>query len=234
MPNSTPPGCNGSRNLAAIRASRLNADGSRICPNTDGSAFATDGPISFSIEPVVDAGQVDSLRDGDGNICNTDTTPDIVTGVRGNLELCIFDVQMIEVLTGARLLVSGSTAIGIEFPDPTDTPPTVEFHWWTKAWAAGSQAATPYRYVHGAAFSTQWRLDTLNFELGATTFPLSFVGETNMNIVIGSFDDIPLDVQGDGQAAVWFADDIPDADVAPYNVNSLTCGYVDTPTCSAS
>lgn len=234
MPSSAPPGCYGARNLAAIRASRLNADGTRICPNTDGSAFETDGPISFSIEPVVDAGQVDSLRDGDGAICNTDTTPDIVTGIRGNLELCVFDIQMIEVLTGARLLVSGGTSIGVEFPDPGDTPPTVEFHWWSNAWVTGSQAATPYRYVHGAAFATQWRLDTLTFELGAFTVPLVFSGEANTNIVIGSFDDIPLDVQGDGQAAVWFADDIPDALVSPYNVNSLTCGYVDTPACSAS
>ncbi len=235
MPNTTLPGCFSSRNLAAIRASRINADGTRICPNEDGSAFQTEGPISFTVEPVVDAGTTDTQRDGDGNICNTDTTPDITTGIRGNLVLCAPDPQLIEILTGSRLLVTGGiTGYGFEVPDPTNTPPSVEFHWWTRAWSAGSQAASPYMYWHGAAFQTQWRLDTMNFEEGASTVPLLFTGESNTNIVIGSFDDLPLDIQGDGQWALWLADDIPDADVAPYNENSLTCGYVDTPACSAS
>jgi len=234
MPNSSLPGCYGSRNLAAIRASRINADGTRICPNTDGSAFQTQGMVSFNVEPVVDTGSTDTQRDGDGNVCNTDTTADIVTGIRGTLVMCAVDYQMIELLTGSRLLLSGATAIGIEAADPQDTPPHVEFHWWTKAWVSGGQAATPFMYHHGAAFKTQWRIDTVNFELGATLVPLVYTGETNPNIVIGTFDDVPLDVQGDGQWAMWLADDIPDADVAPYNVNALTCGYVDSPACSAS
>lgn len=235
MPNTALPGCYGARNLVAIRASRLNADGTRICPNTDGSAFMTAGQVAFSLEPVVDAGSTDTQRDGNGAVCNTDTTSDVVTGISGTLELCKFDWQMIEILTGARLLVTGgTTAIGIEWPDPGDTPPTVEFHWWAKAWAGSGQAASPYSYIHGAAFSTQWRLDSQNYDNNALAVPLVFTGQANENIVIGSFDDIPLDVQGDGHAATWFADDVPDADASPYNVNGLTCGYVDTPSCSSS
>lgn len=234
MPNTALPGCYGARNLVAIRASRLNADGTRICPNTDGSAFEVGGPISFAMNQVVDTGQVDTQRDGNGAVCNTDTSPDIVTGIAGDLTLCIFDFQLIEVLTGARLLVSGGTAIGIELPDPSDTPPTVEFHWWSKAWDTSGQAASPYSYVHGAAFATQWRIGDMTFEENALDVPLTFTGKSNANIVIGTFDDVPLDVQGDGFAAIWFADDVPDADSAPYNVNALSCGYVDSPVCAAS
>ncbi len=233
MPSNALRGCYGSRNLKAVRASRLNEDGTRICPNTDGSAFQTKGPISLSVESVVETGQTDVQKDGDGNRCNFDTTGDVVTGIRGTLVLCTLDFQLIEVLTGARLLVS-TEGYGIEAPDPEDTPPTVEFHWWTGTWQNGQQVASPNQYHHGALFKTQWRIDSLSFEEGATTVPLSFTGETNPNIVIGSFDDIPLDVQGDGQWGIWLASDIPDADVAPYNVNGLTCGYVDTPVCSAS
>jgi len=235
MPNTALPGCYGARNLVAIRASRLNADGTRICPNTDGSAFMVGGPISFDLNQVVDAGTTDVQRDGNGAICNTDTSADIVTGIAGTLELCIYDFQMIELLTGARLLITGGvTGYGIELPDPSDTPPTVEFHWWSKAWDSAGQAASPYSYVHGAAFSTQWRIGDMSFGENALTVPLTFTGKANANIVIGSFDDIPLDVQGDGMAAIWFADDVPDADASPYNDNALSCGYVDTPACSAS
>jgi hypothetical protein len=186
------------------------------------------------MQQVVDTGQTDTQRDGNGSICNTDTTPDVVTGIRGDLTLCIFDFQMIELLTGARLLVNGGTAIGIELPDPSDTPPTIEFHAWAKAWDGSSQAASPYSYVHLAAFATQWRIGDMTFEENAFEIPLTFTGKANQNIVIGSFDDIPLDVQGDSFAAIWFANDVPDADASPYNDNALTCGYVDTPACSAS
>jgi len=234
MPNTALPGCYGARNLVAIRASRLNDDGTRICPNTDGSAFMVGGAISFSMNQVVDAGATDTQRDGNGAVCNTDTSPDIVTGIAGDLTLCIFDFQMIELLTGARLLVDGSTAIGIELPNPSNTPPTVEFHAWAKAWSGGGIAAAPYSYAHLAAFATQWRIGDMSFEENALEVPLTFTGKANENIVIGSFDDIPLDVVGDSFAAIWFADDVPDADSAPYNDNALACGYVDTPACSSS
>ena len=234
MPNTALPGCYGARNLVAIRASRLEADGTRICPNTDGSAFMTNGQVSFDVSRVVDAGATDTQRDGDGAVCNTDTTADIVTGISGSLELCKFDFQMIELLTGARLIQTGGTAYGIEEPDPADTPPTIEFHWWAKAWAGAGQAASPYSYLHGVAFATQWRLGDQTFDNSALAVPLTFTGKANENIVIGTFDDIPLDVQGDGFTAMWLADDVPDADAAPYNVNGLTCGYVDSPSCSSS
>ncbi len=151
MPSNALRGCYGSRNLLAIRASRLLADGTRICSNTDGSAFQTKGPISFSLEPVVESGSTDVQKDGDGNRCNFDTTGDIVTGISGTLELCTLDFQMIEILTGARLLIS-TEGYGIELPDPSDTPPSVEFHWWSKTWNGGQQVASPNLYTHGAAF----------------------------------------------------------------------------------
>lgn len=234
MPTTTLPGCYGARDLVAIRASRLNADGTRICPNEDGSAFMVGGPISFSVTRTVDAGATDTQRDGAGNVCNTNTTPDVVTGIGGTLLLCKLDFQMIEILTGGRLLVSGGVAYGYEEADPGDTPPAVEFHWWTKAWGASGQAASPYSYIHHVAPYTQWRLGDETFDNNALEVPLTFKGQSNTSIVIGSFDDIPLDAQGDGFTARWFATDVPDADAAPYNENALTCGYVDTPSCSSS
>lgn len=234
MPTTALPGCYGARDLVAIRASRLNADGTRICPNEDGSAFMIGGAISFNVQRVVDSGTTDSQRDGAGNICLTKTTADIVTGIRGNLTLCKLDFQMIELLTGGRCLVSGGVAYGFEEADPNDTPPAVEFHWWENNWSGASQVASPYLYVHNVAVYTQWRLGDETFDNTNLEVPLTFTGQANTSIVIGTFDDIPLDVQGDGFTSRWLADDIPDADTAPYNENGLSCGYVDSPACSAS
>jgi len=234
MPSSALPGCYSARNLVAVRASRLNADGTRICPNTDGSAYSVGGVTSFTSTAIVDSGTTDTDRDGDGNICSTLTNPDVVTGRRGVLTLCRLDLQMIELLTGANPLLSGGTFIGFEEPDPDDTPPLVEFHWWAKAWSGSGQAASPYNYVHGALFATQWRLGDMTFQNGALSFPISYTAAANESIVIGSFDDIPPLVFGTGFAALWLASDVPSTTASPYNVNGLSCGYVDTPACSAS
>lgn len=117
------PGCYGARNLVAVRASRLNDDGTRICPNVDGSAYLRGGAIRFGASTDVDAGDTDVQRDGDGNVCNTRSNPDVVTGVSLELELCIFDFEMIEILTGGVLGLDGATTIGIEYPGASDTPP---------------------------------------------------------------------------------------------------------------
>jgi len=234
MPSTTLPGCYGARNLVAIRASRLNADGTRICPNEDGSAYTVGGQISFDVRRNTVGGNTDVLNNGNGGVCNTDTTPQIVTGINGTLTLCVFDFQMIELLTGARLLVDGGIGYGFEEADPQDDPPLIEFHWWIKMWDGASQAPTPYTYMQSVAVATQWRLGDQTFGENALTVPLLFTGKANENIVIGTFDDIPLDVQGDGFTAGWATDTVPDPNVAPYSDNGLTCGYVDSPACSAS
>lgn len=235
MPNTALPGCYGARNVVALRASLLNADGTRICPNTDGSAFMVGGFTEITVTRVVDTGQTDTLRDANGAVCNTDTSPDIVTGIRGSLTLCKLDFQLIELLTGAILFDDGAgTATGFEEAAPGNTPPTSEFHWWSKAWDGAGQALSPYLYVHNVAYATQWRIGDQTYGENALDVPLTFTGKANANIVIGTFDDIPLQAQGDGFTAQWFADDVPDADAAPYNVNALDCGYVDSPACSAS
>jgi hypothetical protein len=234
MPSTTLPGCYGARNLVAVRASRLDADGTRICPNTDGSAYTVGGQISLDMRRSTDGGQTDVIRDGDGGVCNVDTTPEIVTGITGTLTLCVYDFQFIELVTGARLLVDAGVGYGFEEADPNDTPPLIEFHWWSRAWVGASQAVTPYQYLHGVAVATRWRLGDEAFNNTGLTIPLLFTGRANENIVIGTFDDIPLDVQGDGFTAQWFADDVPDPTAAPYSDNGLTCGYVDSPACSAS
>src|SRR5687768_8004448 len=93
-------GCFGARNLVAIRATIIEADGQRSCPNLGGAAAMPGGSNSFNASLTLYAGQTDLQRDGDGNICNPRTSGDVITGVALNLELCVFDFELIETMTG--------------------------------------------------------------------------------------------------------------------------------------
>lgn len=223
-------GCFGARNLVAVRASRLNDDGTRICPNTDGSAYLRGGAIRFAATADIDAGATDVQRDGDGNICNTDTSADAITGVSLELELCIFDMEMLEILTGGVIAVTGGTTYGWEYPGASDTAPHVEFHAWARAWDGGGQAAAPYQFLHLAFYNTTWTPPDLGAEENALTLPLAGKGQENASISIGSFDDIPPEFLGTFGAA-WFDNDAPAAGIGD---GGLSCGYLDTPVCTSS
>jgi len=230
----TQPGPYGVRNVVSIRASRLSAAGARICPNPDGSAWMPGCVVDLGVTRTVDAGTTDVARDGDGNICQTRTTADAVTGIELSMNLLLLDFEMIEILTGALLLATaGPNNYGFEEPNPTDTPPNVEFHFWNRAWDGAGQAAAPYSYVHNVAFLTTWRLGDETFGEGATNIPLLGKGQANNSIVKGSFDDIPVDAQGDGFTARWLDTDLPDAGSAPYST-APDGGWLDTPACTAS
>ena len=230
----TQPGPYGQRNVVSIRASRLAADGSRVCPNTDGSAWMPGCVVDLAVTRTVDAGTTDVARDGDGNICQTRTTDDAITGIELSMNLLLLDFEMIEILTGALLLATaGPNNYGFEEPNPTDTPPRVEFHWWARAWDGAGQAAAPYSYVHFVAFNTAWRLGDETFGEGATQIPLIGKGQANNSISIGSFNDIPPDAQGDGFTARWLDTDLPDPLAAPYST-APDGGWLDTPVCTAS
>lgn len=227
----TQPGCFGARNLVAIRASRIEANGARICPNVDGSAAMTGGAISFSAQLRIDTGQTDLQRDGDGNVCNTRTSADVITGVDFTLELCIFDFEMIETLVGGVLATTAGTTYGLEYPLASDTPPHTEFHAWARTWDGAGAAATAYAYTHIGFFNTTWKPGQITLQENALSYPLTGKGEENSNISIGSFDDIPPEFVGAVGGAWWVpVGDLPDDP----NPDGLSCGYIDTPVCSSS
>lgn len=228
--SSTMVDCYGARNLVAIRATRLADDGSRICPNVDGSAFLFGGAISFTATQRVDAGATDIQRDGDGNICNTRTGNDSITGVDFALELCIFDFEMLEILVGGVLASSGGVVHGWEMPRATDASPRVEFHAWARTWQGAGQAADPYSYTHVGFFNSSWTSPSLNLQENALSLPLTGKGQENSGISIGSFDDIPPEFVGSFGGAWW----VPSTDLPDQTILGKSCGYIDTPACTSS
>lgn len=224
-------GCFGARNLVAIRASRIEADGSRICPNLEGAAAMVGGAISFSASLRIDTGQTDLQRDGDGNVCNTRTAADVITGIDLTVELCILDFEMFETLTGGILTPNSDNTDGWEYPLAAETPPHTQFDAWARTWDGAGAAPAAQAYLRASYFNTTWVPGTVTLQENALTFPLTGKGSENASISIGNFDDIPPEFVG-SVGALWFtaASDLPDDP----NPSGLSCGYIDVPACSAS
>jgi hypothetical protein len=221
-------GCYQSLDLCAVRASVLNDDGSKTSTLINGSAFNL-RPISLGRSPIVSTGETFEQRDGCGNICVSRQDPDVTTGEDLTLELCQLDLELISLLTGGEVLLDGTgEVIGVEAPDPGNVPPTIEFNAWTKAFDGSSPVAAPRTYFHWVWPSTTWNIGDWTIERGILSVILTGRASANANLGSGSFNDLP----GAGVQqffATFLADDIPDANLAPYNANGLSCGFVDTP-----
>lgn len=225
------PGCFGARNLVAIRAGRIEEDGSRICPNVDGGAAMTGGVNSFTASLRIDAGQTDVQRDGDGNVCNTRTSPDVITGIDASAELCIFDWEMIETLTGGVLAVNAGLTHGWEVAKSSDAAPHTQVDVWARTWDGAGQAESAYSYTRWSGFNMTWVPGQIQFQENALTLPLTGKGSENSNISIGLWNDIPTEFVGSFYGMWWAAAaDLPDSP----NADGNDCGYIDVPACTSS
>lgn len=220
--------CWNSADLCAVRFSILDADGSPLCDEPEGSAYSMT-PISLAVTPTVDTGETVTTRTGCGDICYTRTDPDVDTGADLVLTLCNLDPELIALATGAEVLtVNGEPG----YAKGLTAGPAVEFHAWTKSLDGSAQNASPNSYWH-------WVWPSVRFSLGNKTLGrdslqpvLNGTASASASIGAGGFSDIPATVDPFYEA-VWTADDIPDPDVAPYNEQDLSCGFITTPACSS-
>lgn len=227
------PGCYQSFKARAIRASRLNADGTLDQGVMLGSAYNM-RPISVALSPVVTTGDRFEQKDGSGNLCVVIENPDKTTGYDITLTLCQLDIELIEILTGADVILDPGDAnviIGFIAPGPDDDTLPTEFHVWSDALNGSEQVASPYAYWHWVFPYVKWNLGAQTLENGILQLTLTGKASTNSNIGGGSFNDLPTPITS--YFGVYLADDLPDTTVAPYSDYSAVCGYVDTPAASS-
>lgn len=165
------PVCASAILLCALRATRLNADGS-LAPGPN-NVYITNNPISMTPTPNIKQGIDVQQVGGCGCVCASYKGPDALLRFDIDLELCAWEPGLLEITTGAALVVDDSdvpVAIGNSWPMnigcnvPTQPPFALE------AWAQnflpdGSQVADPasyQRFVWPMAFAS---LDA--FTLGA-------------------------------------------------------------------
>lgn len=221
-------GCYTSVDVCAVRAARLDTDGSKLGATTNGGAYNL-RPISVGQNFTFSTGETFEQRDGCGNICFTRSDVDVLTGVDITLSLCQLDLELISILSGSEVLLDGSgEVIGVEAPIASATPPVVEFDFWTKAFDGNSPVGSPRTYWHWVFPFTQWTWGQWTNERGSLEVTMTGTGSENTNLGSGAFNDLPgAGIQG--VVGVFLADDIPSADESPYNANSLSCGFIDLP-----
>lgn len=219
--------CLNSLDVCAIRASVLNADGSPNFGLANGSAYDLSA-ISLGRTAVTTTITGVNQEDGCGRVCVNIPDRTVTTAETLSLVLCQLNFELISVLTGAEVCVDGSgDVIGISAPDPTATQLPTEFHAWTKAYENNAQHASPYTYYHWVWPSVLWSIGDWNIQRGVLQVALTGTATGNGNLGDGSFADLACPVET--FFGVFLADDVPDPDVAPYNANGQSCGFINTP-----
>lgn len=221
--------CWNSADLCAVRVSLLNADGSPLYSEPDGSAYLLT-PISLQVTPTLDTGETVTVRTGCGDICYTRTDSDVPTGADLVLTVCTFDVELISLITGGEnYTVNGAPAMAIG----TQTPDPVESHFWTHTKDGSSAVAAPNTYWHHVYPNVSWSIGNHTFGRDALQMVLNGSASVSSTIGSGGFSDIPTDPVDPYWWNVWTDTDIPDSAEAPYNENGFACGFVDTPGASS-
>lgn len=218
--------CWNSADLCAVRFSLLDADGSPLHDEVDGTAYDMT-PISLQVTPTVDAGETVTTRTGCGDVCYTRTDADVNTGADLVLTICTFDVELIALVTGSEAYMGPNggpaMAVGVQTPD------AVESHFWTKTKDGSADVASPNNYWHHVYPNVQWSLGSFTKGRDVLQMVLNGTAQVSASIGDGGFNDIPTDPVDPYWWNVWTADDIPDPDVAPYNENGFVCGFITTP-----
>jgi len=198
--------CKGSAQVCAIRVSRLLP----TCAFAEGpnQSAASSAIIRMNATPEYSAGDDFELKNGCGNLCVTLKVCDQLKRMNLDLELCLRDPTMIELLTGATTYTDGTDIIGYSRRGiGKSCPDSVSVEIWTKA--VTTQNSCPPIIAPAASYAdAQWwrivwpkatfTLGDVSFANEVATLKLTGFGEANPNFLNGPFNDVdplilPLD-----------------------------------------
>jgi hypothetical protein len=130
---------------AAIRVSRLNADGS-LAGGASGSYVQT-AFIRVSMTPEYEAGDEINQKGANGITCVTFKAPDSLKRVNLEVSICNPDPEFEEMIAGGLILAEGGKSVGYAAPlvGEDANPNGVALEVWSQAIAGGKRASTnPY------------------------------------------------------------------------------------------
>lgn len=191
-------GCFGQYAVCAIRVSRLDEN---CCPmEGENNAVAQRCVISFTASPEREEGTEYNCTDGCGDVCWTVKDCDKEKRMNLDLEMCIRDLEMIELLSTAQVcLDDAGNCIGLERQGvDVDCPNGAVVELWAKV-GFGTGACPPdpttadttpkwWRFTYPRAF--MWMGDT-TMEDDVYNVNLTGYSENNPCFVDGPFNDYP-------------------------------------------
>ena len=221
------PTCYASLEACAIRVAKLTATGAPSAGATMG--LVSDALISLGVSVELKKGADLEQKNGCGAICAAFKEPDTVKRLNLALELCQFDIRLIEFLTGGDLFSSGGYPVGWQFPSVTAAAPNgVSLEVWTKAWDGSEQATPTYTtpsaaYFHWVFPKTKWVLGNTKMDEGFMVVPVDGTSEENSLITAnGPFNDWPAAIAAQGGitrvGGVFFDAVLPTSTCTPITV----------------
>lgn len=186
----------GSAKACALRVARLGTDCAPVVGATNG--VATSAIIRLAATANVEAGEVYQLKNGCGSIAVRSRESDKLTDMGLTLDLATRDFELIELLTGATLLLNAATPvknIGIARRGVGATNPSfVSLEVWTQSIDDGGVCAVGgvnpgwFRVIYPRATFT---LGDTTVENGVATVSLTGFGTQNPQWGNGPWNDYP-------------------------------------------
>lgn len=171
-----------------LRLVKLNSCGSPVT-GASSAVVVTEGYISIAPEPVYEDGDVFRTKKANGKLCINKVGPNAYAQSNLEINLCVVDPDAMVLLTGARLLTTGSPVTGTGAAVGYNNP---EAHVSVETWqpVTGPFACDPVtgaqRYLYWAWPHT-WNYTIGGFSIengplelsvsGMTLFPSSFWGQ---------------------------------------------------------
>ncbi len=220
--------CFSSLQLAGIRATSINSGGAPVVGTL--KAVATTAAIRLQVSTTLEAGSSYSQKKGNGTICTALQNPDTIKSLAFSMDLCQLDFELINLLTGAVLIMDTLDAIGFEYPASDAAPHDgVCLEAFTSAYDGTAPAVPTFTtpdaaYFHWVFPRTKWTLGQITMEDGLMTVPVTGVGTENANITAnGPFNDWPAAVATHGGVTsfggVFFDETLP----------TMQCGRITVP-----
>lgn len=208
--------------LCRLRVTRLLAD-LTVAPAPN-NAYVTDSTIALDYAIDVTAGATQDLISG----CNKQRVvyrqPDRFNRFTFTLQLSALEPALVEMLTGATLILDGSTVpipAGFNWPAVGSSPPPVAIEGWVDNWLSDAQVASPFRYSRYIWPASYWRPDNGKLENDFKTEALAGFSQQNVGWGAGPYGDqiVGGAVKSIGpNGGVIFSDTMP----------SAVCGYKST------
>jgi hypothetical protein len=212
------PICPASIHFCAMRATRLNVDGSLADgPN---NAYITNSPVMLGLTPNIIAGESKQVISGCDCICVSYKGFDKLLRFDLDLELCALEPGLIEMLTGSALVTDDSDApvgIGNSWPDQLNCgqppQPPVAIEAWASTWIDDGQAQSPYAFTRYVFPMTFWALDA--WQIQNDFLVPKFKGWTRSNpawpAAGGFYDDYPTGAELGSLGGYFWDEELPAA-----------------------
>lgn len=223
--------CIGQRQACALRATRLGSDCSPV--EGEDNAVVTTALVTANLDPDIEEGTNFEPKNACDEILWTAEEPSKIKRLTGDIELGVFDYELIELLTDCSLLVGAAGSpwedknIGVAYPGPqTASTYGVALEIWVKAQATGNTgpcgpAGTHPPYIRHVFPRVLLTPSGRTFENDVAMFRASMKASANSQWGEGPWGDWPATtgIPSTSPHAEFFDDALP----------ATACGYIEVP-----